>query len=130
MRILGHGIDQVAISRIERMLVAHPERFRKRCFGEDEAAYCDAGGVKRTERYAARFAAKEAAAKALGTGFRGGVSFTDFSVTRDAAGRPGLIVTGEASRVAGAAGIAEWWLSLTHTDEHAAASVIAAGTPR
>ena len=125
MRIVGHGIDLVAVARVSEMLQRHPERFLGRCFTEAEAAYCDAGGRRRGEHLAARFAAKEAAVKALGTGFRGGVSFLDVEVTRGPAGRPGLRVGGEAARVAAAAGVTDWWLSLSHTDEHAIASVIA-----
>ena len=125
MRIVGHGIDLVAIERVARMLEEHPERFLERCFSPAEAAYCDAGGKRRAEHYAARFAAKEAAAKALGTGFRAGVGFRGFEVTRDAAGRPGLTASGAAARAAAGAGVTDWWLSLSHTDEHAVASVIA-----
>lgn len=127
MSILGHGIDLVAVSRISEMLERHPERFVERCFSAAEAAYCDAGGRRRLEHYAARFAAKEAAVKALGTGFRQGMSFLDVEVTRDPVGRPGLRVGGETARVAAAAGVADWALSLSHTDEHAVASVIAVG---
>lgn len=127
MRILGHGIDLVEIQRVAGMLEAHPERFLERCFSKSEAAYCQAGGRRRAEHFAARFAAKEAAAKALGTGFRGGVAFTDFEVLRDPSGRPSLRVSGEAERVARAAGIRDWCISLSHTDEHAMASVLAQG---
>ena len=127
MRIIGHGIDLVAIARVARMLEEHPERFGDRCFTAAEVSYCDAGGKRRAEHYAARFAAKEAAVKALGTGFRDGVAWTDIEVTRDPAGRPGLEVRGPTAEAAARAGVAEWWLSLSHTDEHAVASVIAAG---
>ena len=127
MRIVGHGIDLVAIDRVAGMLEAHPERFLDRCFTAAESAYCDAGGKRRAEHYAARFAAKEAAVKALGTGFRDGMAWTDIEVTRDAAGRPGLGVSGRTAAVAAAAGVADWWLSLSHTDDHAVASVIASG---
>ncbi|BAM03778.1 holo-ACP synthase [Phycisphaera mikurensis] len=127
MRILGHGIDLVSIPRVAELLEAHPARFRERCFTPAEASYCDAGGRRGPERYAARFAAKEAAVKALGTGFRGGIAWTDLEVTRDAAGRPGLRLSGAAAAVARSRGLAEWWLSLSHTDEHAMASVIAGG---
>ena len=82
------------------------------------------------EHLAARFAAKEAALKALGTGWSEGVGWTDVEVVRDAIGRPGLMVTGKAAEIAAGRGIEAWHVSLTHTGTHAMASVIAEGGPR
>lgn len=124
MRILGHGIDAVAVSRIERMMSDHADRFLERCFTPEERSRGE-----HTRRYAehiaARFAAKEAAMKALGTGLTSGIAWTDFSVHIEPSGRPALVVAGAALAIATQRGITEWWLSLTHTDDLALASVIA-----
>lgn len=125
MPILGHGIDLVDTARIERMLADHPERFLERCFTEREIE--DSQGVRRTEHLAARFAAKEAALKALGTGWARGVGWTDVSIVRTPSGRPELVVAGRAAEIAAEMGIAYWHVSLTHTETHACASVIAEG---
>lgn len=124
MRILGHGIDAVAIARIERLMSDHADRFLERCFTPEE---CSRGEHTRryAEHIAARFAAKEAAMKALGTGLSSGVAWTDFSVHIEPSGRPTLVVAGAALAIATQRGITEWWLSLTHTEELALASVIA-----
>ena len=124
MRIVGHGIDIVEVSRIAQMRADHAERFLTRCFTEAERAYstpnrrCD-------EHLAARFAAKEAVLKALGTGLTGGVEWTNIEVVRDAAGRPGLRLTGAADTLARQRGIDAWSLSMSHTDHYAVASAIA-----
>lgn len=129
--LLGHGIDLVAIDRIRRMLEGHPERFLARCFTPAEQAWADAGGRLRTERYAGRFAAKEAASKALGTGISGAIRWTDFEVLPDDAGAPILRLGGAAAERAAHLGIGRLLISITHTDGLAMASVIAAaGTDR
>lgn len=126
MPILGHGIDLTEVDRIEEMLAEHGDRFLQRCFTPREIA--DAGdGPRRTEHLAARFAAKEAALKALGTGWAQGVGWTDVAVHRAESGKPELIVTGRAAAVAAERGITRWQVSLTHTKDHAVASVIAEG---
>ncbi|MBY0307747.1 MAG: holo-ACP synthase [Phycisphaerales bacterium] len=126
MRIIGHGIDLVEVARIARMLEAHQDRAIERLFTADERAEC-AGDARAPARYAARFAAKEAAMKALGAGPAGGVNWKDFSVRNNAAGAPVLVVTGRAAEIAAGLGITGWSVSLTHTGEYAAASVIATG---
>jgi len=124
--IVGHGIDLTEVARIEAMLAEHGERFLDRCFTPREVA--DAGdGPRRVEHLAARFAAKEAALKALGTGWAQGVGWTDVAVEREASGAPRLVVTGVAARIAAERAIARWHVSLTHTRDHAVASVIAEG---
>jgi holo-[acyl-carrier protein] synthase len=124
MSIVGHGIDIVEVSRIQRMLDEHGERFTHRCFSETERAYCEAGGRSRAERFAVRFACKEAVFKALGTGWSGGVSWTDVAVERDAAGSPSVVLAGECLRLARQRGIDAWHVSLSHTHGLAVASVI------
>jgi holo-[acyl-carrier protein] synthase len=130
VRIIGHGIDMVATARIAQMLGEHGDQFLERCFGPAEREYMQ-GGRRYHEHLAARFAAKEAAMKALGTGLAGGITWLDFQVDRQPSGAPFLVVTGQAAALAAAAGIDQWLISLTHTDDAALASVLAiANRPR
>lgn len=129
MDILAHGIDLVETDRIGRMLDEHGDRFLNRCFTPAERVYCHENDRRRLERLAARFAAKEAVLKALGTGWRDGIAWTDVEVVREVSGRPGVKLTGRASEIAKSLGIAGWLLSLSHTDSYAVASVIALGLP-
>jgi len=131
MRIIGHGIDLVEIGRITMMLQEHGNRFCRRCFTEAEQAYADAAKQRRAERYAARFACKEAVFKALGTGWRDGIAWTDAAVVNEPSGRPRLELDGRCADVASRLGITHWLVSLTHVGGrpgYAAASVIACGT--
>ncbi|MCB9844380.1 MAG: holo-ACP synthase [Phycisphaeraceae bacterium] len=126
MRALAHGIDAVEVERVERLLSRHGGRFLSRVFTASETAH--AQRVRRpAERLAARFAAKEAVMKALGTGWAGGVAFTDIEVTTDDSGRPGLELRGVAAEVARSISVERWLISLTHTRSVAFASVIALG---
>lgn len=120
----GLGIDVIEVDRIEAMLVQHPTRFLERVFTAAEVAH-SAGRRNRAQHLAARFAAKEAAMKALGTGLSSGVTWHDFAVETDAAGKPHLVVTGKGAAIARRAGIGAWSVSLTHTRTHAAAVVVA-----
>ena len=122
---MGHGIDLVDVERIEEMLDRHGARFTNRCFTVREQAYCESSAPSRAERYAARFAAKEAVLKALGTGLDGGISWTEIEVVRSESGSPRIELRERASQVAEAAGIRSWMLSLTHVEKLASASVIA-----
>lgn len=120
--ITGTGIDLIEVARIRTMLERHGDRFKERTFTAGEIAYCDAQAHPPIH-YAARFAAKEAAAKALGTGLwsEAGVNWTDIEVLRDANGRPSLVLHGMAAvRSSGLRA----HVSLTHTQEHAMAQVI------
>ena len=126
MAILGIGIDLVEVGRIENLLERHGQRFQDRTFTAGEQAYCNPMS-RPAVHFAARFAAKEAVAKALGTGFAEGVSWADVEVERDAAGKPSVRLHGGAARRAEALGITRWHLSLTHTQEQAMAQVIAEG---
>ena len=127
MSIIGHGIDLVEIDRIEKMRAEHGQAFLDRCFTSDEQAYAESAPRVRAERYAARFAAKEAILKAFGTGLREGISWTDMDVTRNDLGAPSIRLTGEAAALAAQMGISGWRVSLTHTADLAMASVIAVG---
>lgn len=124
MSIVGHGIDIVKISRIAGMLAEHGERFLERCFTADERAY-SMRGSRAAEHLAARFAAKEAVLKALGTGWRDGIAWTDVEVVLEPSGRPCVRLTNVAAEIAQRLGIVSWSISLSHTDDTAAASAIA-----
>jgi holo-[acyl-carrier protein] synthase len=128
MAILGHGIDLVATARIAAMLDRHGDHFIQRVFTERERSYCRANPRRRAEHYAARFAAKEAVFKAIGTGWRDGTTWTDVEVTRRPSGEPGLKICGRTRQIADAMQVTHWHVSLSHTDDLAIASVIAEGT--
>ncbi len=123
--ILGIGVDLIDTRRIERTLERFGERFTGRCFTTTERAKADRR-LKRAETYAKRFAAKEACAKALGTGFSKGVFFRDIGVVNEPGGRPTLQLTGGARRrleTLTPAGMAAD-LQLTLTDEPPLAQAI------
>ncbi len=94
--IIGIGTDITGISRIEDLLAEQGERFIRRCFSPEETAYVEKNPERRAAGYAKRWAAKEAAAKALGLGIRDGIFLKDIVVTNDAAGRPTLTLHGGA----------------------------------
>jgi holo-[acyl-carrier protein] synthase len=122
--IAGTGIDLCEVERIERaMAEPHGERFRERVFTAGEIAYAESKANK-SERYAARFAAKEAGMKALGTGWGDGVSWQDLEVVNLASGRPSLVLHGQAAEIAKSLGVRAISLSLTHTAKQAMALVI------
>ncbi|HYD40632.1 MAG TPA: holo-ACP synthase [Anaeromyxobacter sp.] len=126
--ILGLGLDLVDIARMARILEGPParaERFVARVFTAGERAYCDAR-VDRATRYAARFAAKEAALKALGV--PAGLRFQELEVVRGE-GAPALVLSGAAEEAARRLGVARLHLSITHDGGTAAAVVVAEGTP-
>lgn len=125
MNVLAHGVDLVSVPRIAAMLGEHGDKFIARCFTPAEAEYARSRPKRSHEHLAARFAAKEAVMKALGTGLDQGVSWTDIEVTRDATGRPGVRLTGGAKAHADRLGLKVWLISLSHTDDAAIASVLA-----
>jgi holo-[acyl-carrier protein] synthase len=121
--ILGSGVDLCEVPRIEQAIARHGQRFLERIFTPGEIAYADRK-ANRSERYAARFAAKEAGMKALGTGWTGGIAWRDFEVTNLPSGRPTLRFHGKAADIAAKLGVRNIALSLTHTREQAMAVVI------
>ncbi|MEM6750072.1 MAG: holo-ACP synthase [Planctomycetota bacterium] len=129
MPVLGHGLDLVETARIAALLERHDQAFRDRVFTPDEQRYCERNARRRVEHYAVRFAAKEAAFKALGTGVSGGIRWTDAQVLRLPSGQPQLQLQGHARQVADDLGIARFLLSLTHVGPMAAASVLAVSDP-
>lgn len=127
MNTLAHGVDLVAVARIAAMLREHEGAFLTRCFTAAERDYAVANQRRTAEHLAARFAAKEAVMKALGTGLSEGIAWTDIEVTRAPSGEPGLRLAGRAAEIARERGIAAWLISLSHTEDAAIASVIALG---
>lgn len=121
--IVGTGIDIIEVPRIAKSIERFGDRFLERVFTPDEIRYCKSKH-NRTERFAARFAAKEAAMKAIGTGLRRGVTWQDVQVGREPGGRPTILFTGEAARFMATLGAKHASLSLSHTEEHAIAQVI------
>lgn len=126
--ILGVGNDILEVGRIQRELDQLGPSFRERLFSPDEIAYCEAKRYP-AQHYAARFAAKEAFLKALSTGLRDGLSWTDMEVRNDPAGAPELVLSGEALKLARQHGIEKTFLSLSHTSSLAMASVVLEGSP-
>lgn len=121
--IVGLGTDLAEVPRIRRSIADFGDRFLDRIYTPAERAYC-ASKANSAERYAARFAAKEAAMKALGTGWRRGVRWKDFEVSNEPSGRPILRLSGVAREIADSLGATRISVSLTHTAEFAFAIVI------
>jgi holo-[acyl-carrier protein] synthase len=124
--ILGTGVDLAEVPRIRAAIERHGGRFIERIYTPPEIAYVERK-ANRFERYAARFAAKEAGMKAIGTGWKRGVSWRDFEVVNLPSGRPTLRLHGVASEIAQQLGVRQIWLSLTHTAELGMAHVILEG---
>jgi holo-[acyl-carrier protein] synthase len=124
MPILGHGIDLVEVARICRIFQEHGQHFLDRVYTPAEQQYCSANPKRYFEHLAGRFAAKEAVLKALGTGWSGGIAWTDVEVTRDSHGRPGIRLSGQCARIAAERRITHWLISLSHIGTHATASAI------
>lgn len=121
--IVGTGIDIAEVPRIRQSIERFGDRFLRRIFTEGERRYCDSK-ANRVERYAARFAAKEAAMKALGTGWNHGVRWVDCEVARMPGGPPRMVFHGKAGEFAAKMGAKNAALSITHTAEQAFAQVI------
>ena len=121
--VLGLGTDLIETGRVEASIKRFGERFLERIFSPGEIAYCKRK-KNAAESFAARFAAKEAGAKALGTGISRGVTWKEFEVKREASGKPSLHLSGRAAELAGAMGVRRIQLSLTHSREFALAVVV------
>ncbi len=124
--ILGTGIDLAEVGRIRDAIGRYGDRFIHRIYTAAEIAYVERK-ANRFERYAGRFAAKEAGMKAIGTGWKRGVRWVDFEVSNLPSGRPTLRLHGEAARLAGQMGVKSISLSITHTAEMGMAQVILEG---
>jgi holo-[acyl-carrier protein] synthase len=126
MRIISQGIDLIECQRIHDIWQRHGDHFTDRLLTEKELAY-----VQRHKdpvpRVAGRFAAKEAILKVLGTGWRGGIAWRDMEILNDGNGRPYVKLTGECKRLADEMGMTEVLISITHTENYAAATAIGVG---
>jgi holo-[acyl-carrier protein] synthase len=121
--IVGTGVDIMETARVEEALQKHGERFAKRVCTPAEIAYC--GKFKnQAERFAARLAAKEAAFKALGTGWREGVRWVDVEITHSPSGKPELILRGRAEEIARRMGVTRTAVSISHSGRYVVAQVI------
>lgn len=121
--VLGIGTDLAEVGRIRNSIERYGDRFLNRVFTPAERAY-SSSKANAAERFAARFAAKEAGMKAIGTGWSRGVTWKDFEVVNERSGRPTLRLTGAAERIAEEFGVKRISISLTHTAEMAFAVII------
>jgi holo-[acyl-carrier protein] synthase len=121
--IISIGIDIIEVRRIREVLTRTP-RFAERVFTSAERTYCEGRGAVSAQHYAARFAAKEAALKALQTGWRGGIGWQDVEISSRDGGAPYLRFHGQVEALFAASGATAAHLSLSHTSEHAIAEVI------
>jgi holo-[acyl-carrier protein] synthase len=124
--LLGHGIDIVDLAEFKNLLDEPTADFARRCFTPGELAWAEAS-PRRTERLAARFAAKEAVLKALGTGWVTGISWKDIEVSNASNGAPSIAVFREVERISKEKGITSFLISISHSSTHVIASVIASG---
>jgi holo-[acyl-carrier protein] synthase len=125
--LIGTGVDLIEVERIAHSIERYGDRFLYRIYTEDEIAYCGRKSRGSAESFAARFAAKEAGAKALGTGISRGVTWSEFRIEREPGGRPTLKLHGRAAALAGQLGVKAISLSLTHTASLAMAFVVMEG---
>ena len=121
--IVGTGVDIMETARVENALQKHGERFAKRVCTPDELTYCEKF-KNRAERFAARFAAKEAAFKALGTGWSEGIRWVDVEIIHSPSGKPELILRGRAEEIARSMGVTRTAVSISHSDRYVVALVI------
>lgn len=126
MSVLGIGVDLVEVARIEHSLERFGDRFLRRVFTEGEIEYCKS--MPHPARHlAARFAAKEAVSKAFGTGIGKAMGWKDIDIQRKPSGEPFLVLTGGAAELGRQRRQRASWISLSHTDNHAIATVVLEG---
>ncbi|MBA2431953.1 MAG: holo-ACP synthase [Chthoniobacterales bacterium] len=123
MSVLGIGVDIVETARIAHSLGRFGERFLQRVFTAGEIEYCQSMKFP-ARHFAARFAAKEAVSKAFGTGIGRAMGWRDIDVHRKESGEPFVVLEGGAKQLAAERGVQKVWISLSHTDHHAAATIV------
>ncbi|MBA2269201.1 MAG: holo-ACP synthase [Chthoniobacterales bacterium] len=123
MSVLGVGVDIVETARIDHSLERFGERFLHRVFTTGEIEYCQSMKFP-ARHFAARFAAKEAASKAFSTGIGKSMGWRDVDVHRQESGQPFVVLEGGAKEMAAARGVVNVWISLSHTDHHAVATIV------
>jgi holo-[acyl-carrier protein] synthase len=121
--IISIGVDIIEVNRV-RETIARTPRFAERVFTDAERTYCESRGAAAAQHYAARFAAKEAALKALQTGWSGGITWQDVEVASKDSGAPLILFYGRALELYEASGATAAHISIAHTTEHAIAEVI------
>jgi holo-[acyl-carrier protein] synthase len=126
MKALGIGVDLVEVARIQQSMARQGERFLRRVFTENEVGYC-AAMKSPAPNYAVRFAAKEAVAKAFGTGLGAELGLLDIEVLRKDSGEPYIVLHGEGAKLAERRGVHQILLSLSHTTRYAVAQVVITG---
>lgn len=126
--IIGIGTDITECLRIARMIERHGELFIDRVYTPDEIKYCQSR-KQATQHYTGRWAAKEAILKAIGTGWRRGISWRDMEVRNDLSGKPVVAVRGGVKEVIERLGISEIHVTISHCRSHATATAIAVGEP-
>ncbi len=126
MNVVGIGTDIIECLRIAQMIERHGEQFINRVYTSHEIQYCQAR-KQATQHFAGRWAAKEAMLKALGTGWRRGISWRDVEVRAEASGKPTAVLRGGAREVCEELGITEMLVSISHCRSHATAHAIALG---
>lgn len=124
MEIIGLGTDIIECARIAKMIERHGEYFLERVYTEREIAYCQSHRAA-VERFAGRWAAKEAILKAIGTGWRRGISWLDIEVRNRTSGQPVVTLTGAAGEHASKAMIEKVQISISHCRSHAVAYALA-----
>ena len=126
MRIVGIGVDIVEIARLDGAIQRQGQSLLDRCFLPGEQTYCNQQHLP-ARAYAARFAAKEAVAKALGTGIGAELEWRSVEVRRKATGEPFIVLLGVGAETARRLGVTELFLSLSHSEHYAVANVVATG---
>lgn len=121
--IVGIGLDIAEVPRIKEAIERHGERFLARIYTDAERTYCESKPNK-FERFAGRFAAKEAAMKAIGTGWKRGVAWRDFEVKRAPSGQPIIEFHNKAAAIAKGLGVRRGLITISHTEQQAIAQVI------
>ena len=121
--IIGLGVDQIEIARVEHSWKRFGDRFGRRVFTPQEWRYC-LSRPHPAQSMAGRFAAKEAAMKALGLGWPGGIAFRQIEVTRESTGRPRLRLSGVAAQRAASMGVKSMSISMTHDRTYSSATVV------
>lgn len=121
--IIGIGVDLVHAGRVRELIDRYGDRFLQRIFMPDEISYCLRGRTNHLS-FAAHIAAKEACAKAIGTGWRQGVHWKCFEVTHEPSGKPTITIHGRALEIADELGVGRVAVSLTHDTEYAIAQVV------
>lgn len=128
MNVIAHGVDMVSCQRLRDAIDRHGDRFLNRIFTPTELKYC-LGKKREIEHLSGRFAAKEAVLKVLGTGWSGGINWTDVEITNLPSGQPIVVLKNQPRQIADSLGLASIIVSISHIETHAIASAIGSSAP-